>query len=79
LDKDERNKIEREMICKLLVELLRLREGDAVVTPCGLGETLLDGLQIYDLGPDDIRYQLYYNVGRDTKTVTLQTERTGEV
>ena len=64
---------ERSTIVSILKGLLSEREGDAEITPCGKCKTVEEGVTMDDLD-GKLHCMLWYNVGVDTKAVTLKLE-----
>ena len=75
---EDKHAVEQEMILTLLLALIKEREGEAKITPCGNCKTIEAGLTVDNLLGGKSIYMLYYNVGVDTHAVKLETYLAGE-
>jgi hypothetical protein len=64
---------ERETIVSILKGMLKLREGNTAVTPCGNCRTVEEGVTMDELD-GKMHCMLWYNVGKDTKAVKVELE-----
>ena len=71
---EQRQMVTRRMVEQLMLSMALEREGVGVeLTPCGVCQTLLDGVTVDELEEGVVHYMLYYNVGADTHAVSVRT------